>query len=342
MSSEDEALSTVNIYPEASFVEDLTPDFGIEIDEMCDGIYEACKGWGNDKKALIDLLGSTMPETRAKISKRYPQLHDKGLMELLKSELSGHFGQAMRFLSYSPHEAECAMIHRACEGMGSKEKVLYPIVCGRSNADMALLKKTYYNMYTKDLGQKLSSNVSGDLKKLVLTCAQGAEQEYDKDYHTEEFAKEEAEAIYKAGQGKWFGTDEKKIFKIVALANPKFLKMVNTAYADLYGYTLEKAMEKELSGNARAAAIFTLGMKLKPYETVAALIKSACAGFGTNELLLTCCLIRYQDIMGQVQFAHISAFEKTIHDRVRHEVSGNYKNILLAVLNKIVPEDEGI
>ena len=73
------------------------------------------------------------------------------------------------------------------------------------------------------------------------------------------------------------------------------------------------------------------GMKLKPYETVAKLIKDACAGFGTNELLLTCCIIRYQPIMKAVMVAHIELFGKTVEDRIKDETKGDYEKLLLEV-----------
>ena len=128
--------------------------------------------------------------------------------------------------------------------------------------------------------------------------------------------------------------------KIIVMSPPKYLKIVNSVYADEYGYTLFKAFEEEMSGNVAAdAALFTLGMKLKPYETVAKLIKKACAGFGTDELLLTCCLIRYQDLLGHVAVAHEDLFEKSIHTRVRDETGGKYENLLLAVINMAAPEE---
>jgi len=64
-----------------------------------------------------------------------------------------------------------------------------------------------------------------------------------------------------------------------------------------YGYSLIKAMEKELSGKAQRAAVFTCGMKLKPLETIAELIDDACKGMGTDDNLLISTIIRYQHIM---------------------------------------------
>ena len=56
-------------------------------------------------------------------------------------------------------------------------------------------------------------------------------------------------------------------------------------------------MEKELGGlieaQVRKATLYMIEMKLKPYETMAGIVKEACAGFGTDEILLTCGIIRF-------------------------------------------------
>jgi len=79
-------------------------------------------------------------------------------------------------------------------------------------------------------------------------------------------------------------------------------------------------------------------MRLKPYEAIAEMVKAACAGIGTDELLLTCCVIRYQDMMGHVNFAHEEMYGKNIQDRVRDECSGDYKKLLLSLMEKVSPE----
>jgi hypothetical protein len=332
---------TISLYPKELYDEDLTPDCGIEIDDTCTEIHEACKGWGKDSKRLISALGNTIGEERKKISLRYPEVNsDDGrtLVKVMKDECgNSDFGIAMQFLGHGPVEAECMMIKNAVDGWGADKLLLYSILCGRSNEDMVLLKKTYYKMFTDDLTAKVSGQVSGDLKKILLSAVQAAEEEFDPDYHTDDKAQDDAEAIYKAGQGRW-GTDENQMAKIIVLSPPKYLKLLNGVYADKYGYTLFKAFEKELNRLGGDAALFTLGMKLKPYETIAKLIKKATKGLGTNEILLTCILIRYQDLMGLVYVVHENLFEKSVHKRVKDECSGDYKKILLALLDKVCPE----
>lgn len=329
---------TISLYPKELYDEDLTPDCGVEIDDICNEIHEACKGWGKDSKRLIAALGSTTGEERKKIALRFPELHDKDLRKLMKEECGkSDFGLVMQFLGLGPVEAECMMIKKAVDGIGSDKLLLYSILCGRSNEDMTLLKKTYYKLYTDDLVARISGEVGGDLKKILMSAVQAAEEDFDPDYHTDDKAEEDAIALYEAGQGRW-GTDENRMAKIVVLSPPRYLKLVNGVYADKYGYTLFKAFEKELNHLGGEAALFTLGMKLKPYETIAGLIKKATKGFGTNEMLLTCNLIRYQDLMGFVYLAHENLFEKSIHKRIKDETSGDYKKVLLALLDKVCPE----
>jgi Annexin len=186
-------------------------------------------------------------------------------------------------------------------------------------------------MNTKDLGRKLDGELGGALELLIFNVLQAAEEEYDPDFHTAAKMVEDVGKIYKMGQGK-FGTDEKGLFKILCAAPPEYLKKLNLLYVDKYGYTLVKALEKELGGAVQKAAMFMVGMKLKPFEEVAKLIKTACAGMGTNELLLTSTLIRYQGILKEVALAHVELYGETIRDRVKKECGGDYERLLLEIL----------
>ncbi|KAL7526423.1 hypothetical protein ACHAXR_001482, partial [Thalassiosira sp. AJA248-18] len=103
------------------------------------------------------------------------------------------------------------------------------VICGRSNAEIDMLKKAYFKRYNKDLSNLISSELGGDIKKLALACLQGMEEDFDPTYHTESKAREDAKAFYKAGQGKRMGTDEAALFEIIRKSPHRFLKMIDTA-----------------------------------------------------------------------------------------------------------------
>jgi len=332
---------TIDLYPEIIRQEDLSPDsgFGGDIDEDCQVIHDATKGWGANAQKVIDSLATKDASDRYMLSKRYEELFENKLVDIMKKEFRGDFGLAMEFLAMPLHEAECYMIKKATEGIGASIKILYSVMIGRTNEELNLLKKTFFQLYTKDLGQLMAKELHGDMERLIFNCMQAGEEGFDPQYHTEAKAKEDAQTIHEKGLGKWFGTDEKSIFKILCAAPPEYFQMINLAYADKFGYTLMKAMEKELSGNVRDGTLFMIGMKLKPYETIAKLVETACAGIGTNELLLTCCIIRYQMVMKDVMAAHIELYGSSIHERVRSEVGGKFKKMLLESLNAVWPEE---
>jgi len=298
-----------------------------------------CIGWGTDEDALVEALGLTTAEERTKIPMCFKDMFKNDLKKLMKKECGkGGLGQALQYLALTPVEAECAMIKTACSGAGTNETLLYSILCGRSNVDMELLKKTYYKMYTDDLVSKVTGEAAGNLEKALVGSLQAAEEEFDEEFHNEDKAIQDAEAIFEAGQGT-FGTDESKLIKTIVMSPPKHLKQVNLQYCDKYGYTLFKAVEKEMGGDSEAALLYTLGIKLKPFETIAKFIKSACAGIGTNELLLTCTLVRYQTYLPHVCAAHQKLFDKSLQKRILDECGGDYEKLLLAVVNKVSPEE---
>lgn len=318
------------LYPEIVFDDTIVPDFE-EVDSDCDAIETACKGWGTDESGLIDTLGAQSPEKRVKIYYRYEEVKGKNLAKLIKSELSGDFKTAMELFACPPDVAECKMIKLACKGMGTNESLLYPIVLGRTNAEIIQLKKMFYKIYDDDLGQYIAGEVSGGLEKLLMNALQGIEEEFDPDFHSDEKAEADAEAFYEAGQGSW-GTDESEVFKLLFTSPPEHLEAVNGKYVDKYGYTLKKAIEKEMSGTLQDATLYLIGFKTDPAEEAAKLIKKACAGFGTDELALSCCIVRFHNILGEVAAAHEKLFNKTLNKRVESETKGDYEKLLCQII----------
>uniref|UniRef100_A0A7S4HQF8 Annexin n=1 Tax=Odontella aurita TaxID=265563 RepID=A0A7S4HQF8_9STRA len=322
---------SIDLYPEIVLSGDRTPDIGPEIEELCDEIRKACKGFGTNEKRLIKAMTRDQ-DTRTKIALHYESYKGKNLEKLVDKECGGDFGEAMELLAVTPDVAEARLVRKATKGVGTTEKLLYTIICGRSNADIDALRKAYFREYEKDLGSLVKGELGGDLEDFCMACIQGLEDAYDPDLHTEDKAKEDAEAFHEAGEGRW-GTDEKSLFKLVVSSPPQHLKEVNRVYTDKNDVTMFKALEKELGGDVEDAVLFALGMKLKPYETVAKLIKSACSGVGTDELLLTSAIIRYQKILPLVQVAHMELFGKSIQDRVKNEVGGDFEDVLVAIVD---------
>lgn len=219
---------TITLYPAIVHDNSLSLDHGgAEVDEACEQIHNATKGWGANKQKVIDALATHDATTRTYIAVRYKELYSKELLELLQKEFSANdFGKAIQCLSLRPDRAEALMIHFATKGIGASTNVVWSIICGRTNGEIDILKKTYFTMYTKDLSKRLGSELHGDMERLVFTCLQGAEEVYDPQFHTLEKAMEDANIIHEKGQGRW-GTDERGIFKVIGASPREHLQNVS-------------------------------------------------------------------------------------------------------------------
>ena len=151
--------------------------------------------------------------------------------------------------------------------------------------------------------------------------------------HTKTKAKMDAKEFYEAGQGRC-GTNEQKMLDIICLSPSQHLQEVNNLYVERHGFTLWKALELEVKTGVRSAAVFNVSMRLRPHITIAILINEACKGIGTDILLVTACIIRYQNILPRIMEAYIGWFGETIQDLMKRELKGPFKkNYLQLILN---------
>jgi hypothetical protein len=80
-------LVSIDFYPQTILKEDKSPDFGIEIDETCQKIHDAVKGWGANHNQLIELMGGTLCDERHKISLRYKEMFNESLYDRVNKEV---------------------------------------------------------------------------------------------------------------------------------------------------------------------------------------------------------------------------------------------------------------
>ncbi|KAE8909075.1 hypothetical protein PF003_g7334 [Phytophthora fragariae] len=313
------------------------------IDEAVQQIHGACQGLGTDEKTLISVLGSKSPETRNLIALRYKELYRQPLKSLLKSETSGDFGRLLRMISTPLPETEAQILRDATQGMGTTESLIVQFLSGRSNDEMNILKRTYFDLVGKDLAVTLNSELSGDFRKVVMAVLQSSQVPYNPAVHNAAKAEEEATALYKAGQGR-LGTNEEVFIGILVKAPPEFLKMMDSVYVAKYNNNIAKAVDKEFSGDAKKSLNYIVRSTIDPYPAIAEVFEKTMKGFGTDETGLSTALVRYQSVLPYVKAAYKKLYHEELRDRISGETSGDYKRLLLEVFDapQDLPRSKGV
>ncbi|RAW20854.1 hypothetical protein PC110_g22703, partial [Phytophthora cactorum] len=179
---------------EGSNMESTT--FSADIDAAAQEIQRVCTGTASDEAALASLLLSKTVEQRYLIWWRYRILYKQSLTVWVKS--TSDYGVLLQMLASPLEHVEAEILRKATKGLGTTEEWIYPVVMARSNSEIALLKKTFQEKYGEDLVKVLSGELSGDLKKVILTAMRGEVADFNASIHTSAKAAADADALYKA------------------------------------------------------------------------------------------------------------------------------------------------
>ncbi|RMX62508.1 hypothetical protein DD238_008101 [Peronospora effusa] len=305
--------------------------FSADIDAAAQEIHRVCTGTTSDEAALASLLLSKTAEQRYLIWWRYRILYKQSLTVWVKS--TSDYGILLKMLASPLEHVEAEILYKAMKGMGTTEEWIYPVVMARSNVEITLLKKTFQEKYGDDLVKALSGELSGDLKKVILTAMRGEVADFNASVHTSVKASTDADALYKAGDGKW-GTKKEAFIQIIVSSPAEHLRAIDTAYSQKYKKgSITKAIQAVFKKDAQKALLFHVRAVLEPFVLVAELFESTMQGLGTDEYGLSAAVVRYYSMLPQIKTAYKKVYGKELSKRIRDDTSGKYRDLLLAIVD---------
>lgn len=100
------------------------------------------------------------------------------------------------------------------------------------------------------------------------------------------------------------------------------------------GKSLIDVIESEFSGDIKILLKTILHAHINPADYFADRIYKACKGWGTNDQMLIRALIVMDDAyMEEIKKIYKSKFKMTLAQQIENETSGDYKKMLLMIIN---------
>ncbi|ETN79749.1 Annexin [Necator americanus] len=226
------------IHPSASFDEQ----------RAAESLDRAMRGYGTDKQRVIDILVRCNNAQRQMLRTPYKVRYGRDLETELKRELSGDLEDVIIALMQTPTKRDVMDLHRAVKGLGTNEGVLIEILASRTNEEIQAIRNTYYTTFDRPLEDAVSSDTSGDFRRLLMILIQGNRDESSiGEYHK---AVQEAHNILRCSD-KRGQMDKLDAYKVLATSNSNHVGYLISEFENVAGYPIEKAIEKDFSGNTR-------------------------------------------------------------------------------------------
>ncbi|XP_044882608.1 annexin A6 isoform X2 [Mauremys mutica] len=301
------------------------PNFNASQD--AEALYNAMKGFGSDKEAILDLITSRSNKQRIEISQAYKSLYGKDLISDLKRELTGKFERLivglMRPLAYF----DAKEIKDALQGIGTDEKCLIEILASRTNQQIHNLVEAYRDAYERELEADVLGDTSGHFKKMLVVLLQGTREEDD--VVSEDLVEQDAKDLLEAGNLKW-GTDEAQFIYILGNRSKQHLRLVFDEYLKISGKPIEDSIRGELSGDIEKLMLSVVKCIRSTPEYFAERLYKAMKGLGTKDNTLIRVMVSRSEIdMLDIREVFRTKYEKSLHSMIKDDTSGEYKKALL-------------
>ncbi|CAN0447074.1 unnamed protein product [Pylaiella littoralis] len=235
-------------------------------------IRRSCKGIGTNEGRIVNIMCTRTKSQVERIDQAYREMFDMTLREQLKSDLSGDFKTFMVFTQMETQEFDALLMRQAMAGIGTDEDIMIMLLTTRDNEAISAAQTYFEGRYDESLVDKISSEMSGSFRDLLLVLLRGERDESAEG--DPDAAEAQAEALH--------NTDDKNatFVEILAKSSRAQVACIRKAYENKYGRSLAKTIEKKFYGKMEGAL---LSLLFDPIENFARGLKAAFHGLGTDK-----------------------------------------------------------
>ncbi|XP_067114652.1 annexin A1-like [Osmerus mordax] len=211
-------------------------------------LRKATKGLGTDEDVLVEILATRTNSEINEIKKTFKEVYKTDLEEVIKSETSGDFAQALLSLlkatrdesSYVDDDRarrDATALFEAGENVkGTNVSVFIDILTSRSGPQLSRAFQKYSDISDTELPKALVMELKGDIEDCLIDIVKCA-------WSTPAFF---AEKLHLSMKGA--GTSEAALNRVLVSRSEVDLRKVAEEYRSMYGRSLQEAVAADTKG----------------------------------------------------------------------------------------------
>ncbi|XP_060198858.1 annexin Gh1-like [Lycium barbarum] len=299
------------------------------VNEDCEQLRSAFKGWGTNEKLIISILGHRSAAQRKLIRETYAETFEEDLLKELDRELTSDFEKLVVVWTLDPAERDAHLAKEATKRWTKSNFVLVEIACTRSPKELVLAREAYHARYKKSLEEDVAHHTTGDHRKLLVPLV--SSYRYGGDEVDLRLAKAEAKVLHEKISDKAYSDDE--VIRILATRSKSQINATLNHYKDAYEEDILKQLEDEDEFVALLRA--TIKGLVYPEHYFVEVLRDAINRRGTEEDNLT----RVIATRAEVDLKNIAnEYQKRdsipLGRAIAKDTRGDYESMLLALLGQ--------
>lgn len=288
----------------------------------------AIKTKGVDEVTIINILTNRSNAQRQDIAFAYQRRTKKDLPSALKSALSGHLESVIIGLLKTHSHYDASELKGSMKGLGTDEDTLIEIICSRTNQELHNIQGAYKELFKTELEKDITSDTSGDFRKLMIALAKGKRPEENSvvDY---EKIDHDARELYEAGI-KRKGTDAAKWISIMTERSTSHLQKVFDRYKSYSPFDMVESVKKEFNGDMENAMVNLVQCIQNKHLYFADRLYDSMKGKGTKDKILIRIMVARSEIdMLKIRREFKKKYGKSLHYFISQDTKGDYQKALL-------------
>ncbi|CAI4230729.1 unnamed protein product [Auanema sp. JU1783] len=291
-----------------------------------------------EKDVVVKTIVALSNGQRQLLREPYKLKYGKDIMTSLDKKFSGDLENAVLSLMDTPLDYDLKQLKQAMKGLGTDEAVLIEILGSRTPDQIRAIRAGYEREYGKQLEKEVASETSGEFKELLIALVTGSK---DASHETNDAeAKDDAVRLFADGKGKFANKEGPSHFmKILATQNQYQLRKVFNYFEELSGNTIEKAIEKEFSGDLRQTYLTIARSAIDKQKFFAQQLYNSMKGLGTRDNDLIRVLVSRSEVdLELIKSEYKELYGKTLDESIKGDTSGLYRDTLLAIVqgNRVI------